>query len=146
MGGEEEGREGGRVRRVEGRERGGRKNGREKGGKEGERREGGMDGQRRERERERMECLCYLLYLHVHVHVHVHVPYSGYFSGGKIFVSSEFLASLWKNFCGGGILNHTPALCSTVSWVKISWFASQPRKPRKFYPPKNTCYTVCTCS
>jgi len=25
---------------------------------------------------------------------------------------------------------------------KISWFASQPRKPRNFYPPKNTRYTV----
>ena len=32
------------------------------------------------------------------------LPYSGYFSGGKIFVSSEFLASLWKNFRGHGIV------------------------------------------
>ena len=38
------------------------------------------------------------------------------------------------HFCG--ILNHTLVLCSTVSWVKISWFASQPRKPRNFNPPK----------
>ena len=30
------------------------------------------------------------------------IPYSGNFSGGKIFVSSEFLASLWKIFCGHG--------------------------------------------
>ena len=48
------------------------------------------------------------------------VPYSGYFGGVKIFMSSEFLASSWKNFHGRGILNHTPLLCSTVSWVKIS--------------------------
>ena len=57
------------------------------------------------------------------------IPYSGYFSGGKIFVSSEFLDSSWRNFRGRGILNHTPVLCGTVSWVKISWLASQPRKP-----------------
>ena len=43
------------------------------------------------------------------------IPYSGYFSWGKIFVSSEFLASSWKNFRGRGILNHTPVLCGTVS-------------------------------
>ena len=48
------------------------------------------------------------------------------FWGVKIFVSSEFLASSWKNFHGCGILNHTPVLCSTVLWVKISWLASQP--------------------
>ena len=57
-------------------------------------------------------------------------------------MSSEFLASSGKNFHGRSILNHTLVLCGTVSWVKISWFASQPRKPRKFYPPKNTHYTV----
>ena len=57
-------------------------------------------------------------------------------------MSSEFLASSWKKFRGHSILNHTPVLCGTVSWVKISWFVSQPRKPRKFYPPKNTRYTV----
>jgi len=57
-------------------------------------------------------------------------------------VSSEFLASLRKNFRGRGILNHTPVLCDTVSWVQITWFTSQPRKPRKFYPSKNTRYTV----
>ena len=32
----------------------------------------------------------------------VHILYSGYFSGGKMFMSSEFLASLWKNFHGCG--------------------------------------------
>ena len=70
------------------------------------------------------------------------IPYSGYFSGGEIFMSSEFWASSGKTFCGRCILNHTPVLCDTVSWVKISWFTSQPRKPRKFYPSKNTRYTV----
>ena len=74
--------------------------------------------------------------------LYTHVLYSGYFSGGKIFVRSEFLASSWKNFHGHGILNHTSVHCGTVLWVKISWFASQPQKPRKFYPPKNTHYTV----
>ena len=70
---------------------------------------------------------------HRHPKARDSIPYSGYFSGGKIFVSSEFLASSWQNFRGRGILNHTPVLCGTVSWVKISWFASQ---PRKFYPPE----------
>ena len=36
-----------------------------------------------------------------------HILYSGYSSWGKIFVSSEFLASSWKYFHGHGILNHT---------------------------------------
>ena len=40
----------------------------------------------------------------IHVYIHMYIPYSGYFSGGKIFVSSEFLASSWKNFRGCGIL------------------------------------------
>ena len=30
------------------------------------------------------------------------ISYSGYFSGGKLFVSSEFLASLGKSFRGHG--------------------------------------------
>ena len=34
------------------------------------------------------------------------------------------------------------AIMFTVSWVNIPWFASQPRKPRKISPPKNTLYTV----
>ena len=33
-------------------------------------------------------------------------------------MKSEFLASSWKKFRGRGILNHTPVLCDTVSWVK----------------------------
>ena len=57
---------------------------------------------------------------------------------------SKFLASSWKNFHGRGILNHTPVHCGTVSWVKISWFASQPRKSQTFPPPKNTRYMVHT--
>ena len=32
------------------------------------------------------------------------ILYNGYFWGGKIFVSCEFLASSWKNFRGHGIL------------------------------------------
>ena len=72
-----------------------------------------------------------------------YVPYSGYFSGGKIFMRSEFLPNLWKHFHGRGILSHTLVHCGTISWVKSSRFASQPRKPRNFYPPKNTRYTVC---
>ena len=35
----------------------------------------------------------------------IHIPYNGYFWGGKIFMSSEFLASSWKRFRGRGILN-----------------------------------------
>ena len=79
--------------------------------------------------------------IYIHMYMYMNIPYIGYFSGGKIFVSSEILASLWKYFRGRGILNHTPVLCDTVSRVKNSWsrFASQ---PRKFYPPKNTRYTV----
>ena len=57
-------------------------------------------------------------------------------------MSGEVLASSWKKFRGRGILNHTPVLCGTISWVNISWFASQARKPRNFYPPKTTPYTV----
>ena len=49
---------------------------------------------------------------------------AGIFWGGKIFVTSEFLASSWKNFRGHGILNHTLVLCGTISWVKSLWFAS----------------------
>ena len=66
------------------------------------------------------------MYIHVYMYMYIHIPYSGYFSGDKIFVRSEFLASSWKNFHGRGILNHTPVLCGTVLCVKISWFTSQP--------------------
>ena len=61
-------------------------------------------------------------------------------------MSSKFLETLWKNFHHCGILNHIPVLCGTVSWVNISWFASQPQKPQKFPPPpkKNPHYTVFT--
>ena len=31
------------------------------------------------------------------------LPYSGYFSGGEIFVSCDFFASSWKIFRGRGI-------------------------------------------
>ena len=42
------------------------------------------------------------------------VPYSGYFSGGKIFVSSKFGDSSWKRFRGRGMLNHTPCTRGVV--------------------------------
>ena len=63
------------------------------------------------------------------------IPYSGYISGGdKSFASSEFWASSWKDFRGRCILNHTPVLCGIVSWVKISWFASEHHEN---YTPRN---------
>ena len=34
------------------------------------------------------------------------------------------------------------ALTRGFSWVNISWFASRPRKLQKYYPPKNTRFTV----
>ena len=95
----------------------------------------------------------FLMYMYMYMNNYVQmymetgicaIPYSGYFSGGKIFMGSEFFASSWKNFRGFGILNHTLVLCGTLSWVKISWFASQPQKPQKILPPpKNTRYAVC---
>ena len=51
------------------------------------------------------------------------IPYSGYFSGGKIFVSSELWASSWKNFHGRGILNHTPVLAMWYCFVGKNFVA-----------------------
>ena len=65
-----------------------------------------------------------------------HVPYSGYFSGGKIFVSSEFWASSWENVRGRGILSHTPVLCGTVSWVKFRGSPLNHENHEKFTPRK----------
>ena len=42
---------------------------------------------------------CKMMYIH-----RLKLLYSGYFSGGKMLVSSEFLASLWKNFRSHGIV------------------------------------------
>ena len=58
------------------------------------------------------------MYLYTAVSVMYHI--AGIFQGGKSFVISEFLASSWNNFRGRGILSHTPVLCGTVSWIKIS--------------------------
>ena len=66
------------------------------------------------------------------------LPYSGYFSGGKIFVDMEILRVHGKNV----VVSCTRALMGvarciymvTVSWINISWFTSQPRKPRNFNP------------
>ena len=63
---------------------------------------------------------CYFIKSHKIYYISIHyIPYSGHFSGGKIFVSSELLASSWKYFRGCGILNHTLVLCGTISWVKF---------------------------
>ena len=66
------------------------------------------------------------------------VPYGGYFSRGDIFVKVVILAISWKKFRGFG---RAHAVCA-FSCANISWFASRPRKPRKYYPSKNTRYTV----
>ena len=67
---------------------------------------------------------------------------AGIFHGVKFFVSSEFLASSWKNFHGRSILNHTPVLCGTVSWVKKFVVRLSTMKITKMSPPKNTRYMV----
>ena len=62
----------------------------------------------------------------------------------------EKFAGSWNFFCGYvyASTNGRGSLplwyMVAVSWVNISWFASQPQKPRKFYPPppKNILYTV----
>ena len=64
----------------------------------------------------------------------LYILYSEYFSGGKMFVSSEFLASLWKIFRGCSTVR--AKLYGNVSWIQISWLPSQPRKPQKFSPRK----------
>ena len=51
---------------------------------------------------------CRLSYQTTNQLKHRYIPYSGYFSGGKSFVSSEFLTSSWKNFRGHGILRVRP--------------------------------------
>ena len=55
---------------------------------------------------------------------------------------------LWvrgKNFvvtCTRALMGVARCIYGNCFVVNIPWFASQPRKPRKFYPPKNTRYTV----
>ena len=59
-------------------------------------------------------------------------------------MSSEVLASSWENVHGRGILSHTPVLCGTVLWVKISWLTSQPTKTTKILPSeKYPLYGIC---
>ena len=71
---------------------------------------------------------------------------AGIFRGDKIFVDMENFAGSWKKFRGYvyACTNERGSLhlWQLFSWVNISWFASQPRKPRKFNPPKNTRYMV----
>ncbi len=59
-----------------------------------------------------------------------YILYSRYFLQGKIFVSSELLAS------GHGILNHTPVLCSTVLWVNICGSPLSHENYKNFTPQK----------
>ena len=77
----------------------------------------------------------------------IHVLYSGYFSGGKSFVSSEFLASSWKIFRGCGVLHHTPVLCGTVSEGKKFVVCFSTTKTTKILPPvKYLLYSMpCYC-
>ena len=58
-------------------------------------------------------------------------------------MSSEFWANSWKTFRGRSILNHTPVLCGTVSWVKkVRGSPLNHENHKNFTPPKNTRYTV----
>ena len=61
----------------------------------------------------------------------IYIPYSGYFSRGNniIFVKVVILAISWKKFRGFG---RAHAVCA-FSCANISWFASRPRKLRKYY-------------
>ena len=54
------------------------------------------------------------------------------------------LAISWKKFHGRAVCHTHYGRTHGFSWVNISWFASRPRKPRKYYPPppQNTRYTV----
>ena len=72
------------------------------------------------------------------IYIYIYIPYSGYFSRGNIFLKVVILAISWKKFRGFG---RAHAVCA-FSCSNISWFASRPRKPRKYYPSKNTRYTV----
>ena len=52
------------------------------------------------------------------------------------------LAISWKKFRGFGRAHAVRDVVCAFSCANISWFASRPRKPRKYYPSKNTRYTV----
>ena len=84
--------------------------------------------------------------LHIYTHTHIlHIPYSGYFSRGNIFVKVVILAISWKKIRGFGRAHAVRDAVCAFSCANISWFASRrPRKPRKYYPSKNTRYTVYT--
>ena len=63
-----------------------------------------------------------------------YVPYSGYFSGGKIFMRSEFLPNLWKHFHGRGILSHTLVHCGKKFEVRLSTTKTTKLLPPEKYP------------
>ena len=56
-------------------------------------------------------------------------------------MSSEYLASSLKIFRGHSILNHTPVLCSTFSWVKICGSPLNHKNHKMF----TIQYIVCVC-
>jgi len=65
------------------------------------------------------------------------IPYSGYFSGVKIFVSSEFLASSWKTFRGHGILNHVHPSTMQYCFVGKNFMVRlSTMKTTKILPPE----------
>ena len=84
----------------------------------------------------------YVLYVCIYVCMYVpniilrYIPYSGYFSRGNIFVKVVILAISWKTFRGFGRAHAVRDAVCAFSCANISWFASRPRKPRKYYPSK----------
>ena len=72
----------------------------------------------------------------------LHVLLYRYFSRGNIFVKVVILAISWKKFRGFGRAHAVRDAVCAFSCANISWSASRPRKPRKYYPSKNTRYTV----
>ena len=94
----------------------------------------------------------FFLQQHPYFFVQFLIVFSYIYRIAGIFRGVKF-SWIWKNFRVRGknfVVSCMRALMSvvrciymvTVSWVNISWFTSQPRKPRKFKPPKNTRYKV----
>ena len=71
------------------------------------------------------------------------------FGGGKIFLDMEHFAGSWKKFevtCTRALMSVARCIYGTmvtVSWVNILWFASQPRKSRKFSSQEQLVYIHC---
>ena len=60
-------------------------------------------------------------------------------------MSSEFWASLWKNFCSRSILNHTLVLCGTVFVDKNFMVCLSSMKTTKILPPEKYPLYGSTC-